>query len=171
MDPVTLLTTDLLLRTLSSKDLEELARMWNYPKGVTLEEARTVLQGVEENRMQNRPKAIHHLCLAVFEKRDPGKIIGWCGLDGVTAPGQTVLFYLLDEAYRNLGYATQCARELLRYAFEDMDCDRIQSGCAKDNTASKRVMEKAGMRLESRTRHGGWNFTMDRETFLSKESS
>ena len=162
-------TADLLLRTLTLEDLEELARMWNYPEGVPLEEARTVLQDMEHNREKNRPNAIFHLCLAIVEKQAPKRIIGWCGLDGIAAPGQTVLFYIVEEGCRGRGYATQCAKELLRYAFEDMACERIAGGCAKDNLASKRVMEKAGMRLQSRTKHGGWNYTMDRATFLGLE--
>ena len=145
--------------------------MWNAPNGVTREEAQTVLRGMEEDRKQNRPNAIHHLCLGIFEKRQPKKLIGWCGLDGRTTPGQTVLFYLLEEGSRDRGFATQCAKELLRYAFEDMNCDRVESGCAKDNLASLRVMEKAGMRLTSRTKHGGWVFTMDKEAFQGLEQS
>ena len=72
------------------------------------------------------------------------------------------------EKYRNKGYATQCVVELLRYAFEDMGYESIQSGCAKDNMASYRVMEKAGMRLISRTKHGGYNFEMSKDDFMSK---
>ena len=114
-----MLTENLILRTLSVDDLDEVARMWNYPASVTSEEAAEILKGMQENLKKNQPGAIYHFCLGVFEKNDPQHIIGWCGLDGTAAPGQTVLFYIIDEKYRNKGYATQCAVELLRYAFED----------------------------------------------------
>ena len=162
-----LLTRDLILRSLTSDDLDEIVRMWNYPAGVTPEEAAGVLKGMQYNLKKNKSGAIYHLCLGVFEKSDPKRVIGWCGLDGIVAPGQTVLFYVMDEKYRCKGYATQCAKELLRYAFEDMDCSSVESACAKDNMASYRVMEKAGMRLISRTKHGGYNFTMAKEDFKS----
>ena len=162
------MTEDLLLRTLTSDDLEEIARMWDYPAGVSREEAAEVLKGMQGNQKKNKPGAIYHLCLGVSEKNDPKHIIGWCGLDGTAAHGQTVLFYIIDEKYRNKGYATQCVVELLRYAFEDMGYESIQSGCAKDNMASYRVMEKAGMRLISRTKHGGYNFEISKEDFINK---
>ena len=163
-----LLTKDLILRTLTPDDLDEIARMWNYPAGVTVEEAAEILKGMQDNHKKNKPGAIYHLCLGVSEKNNPKRIVGWCGLDGTAAPGQTVLFYIIDEKYRNKGYATQCAVELLRYAFEDMGYESIQSGCAEDNKASYRVMEKAGMRLISRTKHGGYNFEMSKDDFMSK---
>ena len=157
-----LLTKDLRLRTPTSDDLDEIVRMWNYPAGVTYEEASEILKGMQDNLKKNKPGAIYHLCLGVYEKSKTDRIIGWCGLDGIAAPGQTVLFYIIDEKYRKRGYATQCAIALLRYAFEDMDYDRIQSGCAADNMASYRVMKKAGMRLISRTKHGGYGFAIDK---------
>ena len=163
-----LLTKNLNLRTLTPDDLNEIARMWNYPAGVSREEAAEILKGMQDNHKKNKPGAIYHLCLGVFEKSDSKRIIGWCGLDGTAAPGKTVLFYIIDEKYRGKGYATQCAVELLRYAFEDMGYESIQSGCAKDNMSSYRVMEKAGMRLISRTKHGGYNFEMSKDDFMSK---
>ena len=47
-----------------------------------------------------------------------------------------------------------------------MDCDVIHSGCAEDNIASFRVMEKAGMTQTARDDAGGWLFEIDRKTFL-----
>ncbi|MBO4863197.1 MAG: GNAT family N-acetyltransferase [Eubacterium sp.] len=166
-----LLTKNLILRILIADDLDEIARMWNYPVGVTNEEAAEILKGMQDNLKKNKSGAIYHLCLGVFEKNDPKHIIGWCGLDGTAAPGQTVMFYIIDEKFRNKGYATQCAVELLRYAFEDMGYESIHSGCARDNIASYRVMEKAGMRLISRTKHGGYNFEISKDVFLTDVES
>ena len=55
------------------------------------------------------------------------------------------IFILLDEAYRNRGYGTQCVRELLRIAAEDYALSGVHGGCAKENIASARAMEKGGM--------------------------
>ena len=52
-------------------------------------------------------------------------MIGWCGLDGEAEIGKTVLFYMIDEKYRNQGYATQCAMELINYVFDEMEYDII----------------------------------------------
>ena len=78
---------------------------------------------MEDIHSKNLKKSICHLCLGVFQKQEPNIIIGWCGLDGEAEIGKTVLFYMIDEKYRNRGYATQCAMELINYAFEKMEYD------------------------------------------------
>ena len=123
------------------------------------------MENMEKNRMNNQPKAIKHLCFGVFRKQAPEQIIGWCGLDGKAEQGKTVLFYMIDENYRNHGYATQCAKELLRYAFQDMDYDAIYGGCAKDNAESYRVMQKSGMVQTSLYENGDYIFSMDKTSF------
>lgn len=165
MYQIELLTNDLILRTVTSVDIEEVARMWMYPNETTIGEAYKALENMENNRKNNQPKAINHLCLGVFRKQAPKQIIGWCGLDGKAEPGKTVLFYMIDEKYRNHGYATQCARELLRYSFEDMGYDIIYGGCAKDNIASYRVMQKARMIQTSLYENGNYIFSMDKNHF------
>ncbi len=164
-------TKDLILRTVTERDLREIARMWAYPKQISPEEARTALEKMENAHRKNRPMAIVHLCLAVFRREDPRRIIGWCGLDGKAEAGKTVLFYVIDEAYRRRGYATQCAEALLRYAFEEMSYDRIFGGCAKDNYGSRRVMEKVGMKQDGCTENGDPTFSIDQTTFSHKKAS
>ena len=94
-------------------------------------------------------------------------IIGWCGLDGEAEIGKTVLFYMIDEKYRNRGYATQCAMELINYAFEKIEYDIIYGGCAKSNVESYKVMKKTGMVQNSFYENGDYIFAIDRETFLN----
>ena len=160
-----LLTNDLILRTVTEKDIKEIARMWMYPEATTLENAYLALDKMQENHLRNLPKKVYHLCLGVFRKIEPDTIVGWCGLDGNAEPGKTVLFYAIDEKYRNRGYATQCAVELIRYAFERMDYDIIYGGCAKDNRESYRVMQKAGMSQSALYENGDYIFSMDRRMY------
>lgn len=165
-----LVTKSLILRSVTELDINEIARMWKYPEKTTIEDAHDALAYMELNHSQNRPKAIYHLCLGIFRKEEPLKIIGWCGLDGKISPGKTVLFYMIAEEFRCNGYATQCAKELLQYAFEDMDYDIVYSSCAKDNLSSYRVMEKAGMCQNIIHENGGFGFFMDREIFLTQDA-
>ena len=158
-------TNDLVLRTLTENDIDEIARMWKYPAKSTLEDAYKALEYMEQTHSLNRVKAICHLCLGVFKKGELTKLIGWCGLDGEIAKGKTVLFYIIAEEFRCRGYATQCAIELLRYAFEDMEYDIIYSSCAKENRSSYRVMEKAGMSRYTIHKDGGFGFFMDKEMY------
>ena len=71
--------------------------------------------------------------------------MGWCGLDGRRNHAEPEIFILLDEEYRNKGYGTECVRELLRIAAADYKLSGVHGGCAKENVASARAMEKGGM--------------------------
>lgn len=154
------LTKDLLLRTVTKNDIKEIARMWEYPQETTMDRAYEALEYMETTHRNNRKKSICHLCLAVFWKEEPNRIIGWCGLDGEAEIGKTVLFYMIDEKYRNRGYATQCAVALLHYAFEEMAYDVIYGGCARSNAGSYRVMQKAGMVQDFFYENGDYGFSI-----------
>lgn len=141
--------------------------MWEYPQETTIDKAYKALRYMETTHKKNRQKAICHLCLGVFQKEEPNVIIGWCGLDGEAEKGKTVLFYIIDEKYRNRGYATQCTIELLRYAFEDMEYDIIYGGCSRSNLESYRVMQKAGMIQNDFYENGDYIFSIDKARFLN----
>ena len=142
-----LYTDNLRLKTVTDKDIQEVARMWNFEKGsISLSEAQKAIENMQGNHAQNRKGFIHHLCFAVYEK-DKDSIIGWCGLDGKCSSGKVAIFYLIDKEYRNKGYATQCADKMLEYAFETAEIDSVYGGCYKDNIASYRVQVKAKMIL------------------------
>jgi len=166
-----LYTDDLALRTVTDKDLDEVARMWNVEQGsISLPEAKKAIRSMQKNHRRNRPGRIHHLCFAVYEK-DKARIIGWCGLDGKCSPGKTVIFYLIDEAYRGRGYATQCAKELLKHAFETVGLESVHGGCFKENIASYKVQIKAGMVQNAFEENGDPLFYIDKKIYTSLKSA
>lgn len=163
-----LTTEDLILRTAEPEDGEEAARLWDMEQGpIPRREAEKVLERMEENHQKNRPGQIYHLCLAVAEREDPKTFIGWCGLDG-TSGDQMHLFYSIVPERRGRGFATQAARALLDYAFQRAGVPFVNGGCCRDNRASYRVMEKAGMARAGEDETGGPLFYLDRETYLAQ---
>jgi ribosomal-protein-alanine N-acetyltransferase len=80
-----------------------------------------------------------------------GKVIGSIGLhidrkrnnDNVRMLG-----YVLSEDYWGKGLMTEAAREVIRYAFEDMGLDLISVYHYPSNIRSKRVIEKCGFQYE-----------------------
>ena len=139
-------TQQIILRLIDGDDLAEVARTWpSEHRPISEEEAKGVIARIRENDAKNTVGWIHHLVLAVCGKEDPRKIMGWCGLDGRRSHTEPEIFILLDEEYRNQGYGTQCVKELLRMAAEDYSLQSVHGGCAKDNMASARAMEKGGM--------------------------
>lgn len=80
---------------------------------------------------------------AVIEK-DGGRLIGCAGLR--SHEGGAELVYLLDKDYWGEGRATEAARACLRYGFGVRGFDLIVGFTRPANAASRRVMEKVGMR-------------------------
>lgn len=139
-------TEDLLLRTVTKYDIAEVARMYEYPNAISLEQAEEAIDTMINNYSQNKVGNIKHLCLAVCLKEIPTVIIGWCGLDGEVVKDKVVIFYIMDEQYRNKGYATQAAKAILQYAFEQAQLESVYGGCDKNNISSFKIMSSIGMK-------------------------
>ena len=56
--------------------------------------------------------------------------------------------YWIDERHAGHGYTPEAVVAVIRYAFEELDLHRIQISIVPRNTASRRVVEKIGVRAE-----------------------
>ena len=65
---------------------------------------------------------------------------------------QAELGWTLDPAHGGRGLATEAVSEVVRIAFLDLGLRRVTAHCFADNTASWRLMERVGMRCETRAR-------------------
>lgn len=57
-------------------------------------------------------------------------------------------YYKFYPKFWGNGYATECAKSLIKFGFEKHSLHRIEAGVATENKASVRVLEKAGMTCE-----------------------
>ena len=73
---------------------------------------------------------------------------------------------MLHRQYWGKGYATEAARRMLRFGFEDLKLHRIWASVAPDNTASVHVLEKIGMRREALHLKADWLKDCWRDTFI-----
>ena len=82
---------------------------------------------------------------------DDGQLVGTIGLmmkgDDIAEIG-----YWIGVPFWNRGYASEAARQILRYGFEECNLHRIFAGCYARNPASGRVLEKIGMTFEGTLR-------------------
>ena len=79
--------------------------------------------------------------------------VGTCGIVGVNAEhARAELGYALSRDYWGRGIMVEAVRAMIRFGFERMDLNRIEARCIIENTASARVMEKAGMAYEGTLR-------------------
>jgi [ribosomal protein S5]-alanine N-acetyltransferase len=82
-----------------------------------------------------------------------GRLVGTCGFVGWSREhARAELGYVLNRSYRGRGLAPEAVRAMIAFGFEEMDLNRVEARCVAENTASARVMEKAGMTYEGTLR-------------------
>lgn len=98
---------------------------------------------------------------AVIE-RASGEFLGWFHFRPRpdAAPGEVELGYRLRKSAWGQGYATEGSRALIAKGFTELGVQRVVAGAMAVNVASRRVMEKAGLRLV-RTFRQPWPYPID----------
>jgi RimJ/RimL family protein N-acetyltransferase len=94
-----------------------------------------------------------------------GRVVAMGFLDVVDGAGQPghptgtegVIGYVVEPAAAGLEVGTATARALLRAAFEGLGLRRVTAAANLDNTASVRVLERAGMRRERHCVQALWH--------------
>ncbi len=85
----------------------------------------------------------------IVHKAD-GVAIGGMGFHGgPDVTGAVEIGYDVVPAYRNCGYATEMAQQLITWAFAQPGIMIVKAGCFYNNIGSVRVLEKVGMRRVS----------------------
>jgi len=86
--------------------------------------------------------------------KESGKLIGTCGLHGVSAINRTVTYGLMigDVDAWGKGYDTDATRWAVRYGFNQLNLNRINLHVLANNLAAIRVYEKAGFVREGTSR-------------------
>ena len=116
---------------------------------------------------QERPRRRFQLAITLPQDGAAGPLIGNCGLRrkppandpaagiaGDIAEGDLAadIGYELAPDYWGQGYATEAARAMVNFGFQELGLQRLESWCIADNTASARVLERLGFRQEGRLR-------------------
>jgi ribosomal-protein-alanine N-acetyltransferase len=148
--PTTLTTGRLLLRHWRDDDRAPFAAMNADPR--VMEHFLAPLSRLESDALIDEFEARFDprgFGLWALERRDDGTFIGFTGLAAVPweahfTPAIEVGWRLAPDAWAH-GYATEAAREAVRFGFEDAELDEIVSFTVPANVRSRAVMERLGM--------------------------
>ena len=103
-----------------------------------------------------RHEELHGFSLWAVDELAGDPLVGVAGLAWVEGHGPDVeAAYLLRRDHWGRGYATEALRAVLEAGHEKLGLDRIIALSYPENAASLRVMAKAGMRNDGRTRAYG----------------
>ncbi|WAP52647.1 GNAT family protein [Arthrobacter sp. ATA002] len=155
--PTPILHTErLLLRPFADADADDLfalqsnaevLRYWDSPPWTERAQAARFLDGCQ--RMADEETGAR---VALARKSD-GEFLGWCTFNGWNPDFRSAsLGYCLAQSAWGSGYATEAARVLLDWAFDNLNLNRVQSETDTRNMASARVLEKLGFVREGTLR-------------------
>ena len=85
------------------------------------------------------------------EEKESGRLVGRVGFTDAQGWPGFELGWTLAPDVRGRGYATEAARFLLGYAFEQLERPHVISLIHPDNAPSRRVAERLGERIEGET--------------------
>jgi RimJ/RimL family protein N-acetyltransferase len=80
------------------------------------------------------------------------KLIGCIGLGIQPENNVGEMGYWLGKPYWGQGYTTEAARRMITFSFDELLLNKVFAQCFVHNTASARVMQKAGMTYEGTLR-------------------
>jgi len=152
MDTMFIETNRLILRPFSEADIPEIVRLLgdpaiaattlNVPYPYSEEDARNWLAFQENER-----KAGAGYTFAIA-RRDDNQLIGAIDIRPNARHKKAEMGYWIGKPYWGRGYATEAARAIIRFGFEELGLNRIYATHFTENPASGRVMQKAGMQYE-----------------------
>jgi RimJ/RimL family protein N-acetyltransferase len=143
-------TPRLLLRRWRPEDVDTLAR-WHVDSELmrhmgkssfTREEMEADLSRFERHWAQ------HGFGLWAADEKASGELIGRVGLAYHRVwPNDPEVGWLIDRPWQGRGLATEAGAACIEYAFSELGFERVVSICTAENAASRRVMEKLGLRF------------------------
>jgi RimJ/RimL family protein N-acetyltransferase len=145
-------TQRLILRPLCEADIPEVVRLLTHPAI-----AKTTLNipyPYDEEKARNwlsfqrqRWESGAEHTFAIVHKED-AQLLGAISIRPNTRHEKAEIGYWIGKPYWGLGYATEAARAIIRYAFETLGMNRVYALHFSENPASGQVMQKAGMQFE-----------------------
>ncbi|MBE5816019.1 MAG: GNAT family N-acetyltransferase [Clostridiales bacterium] len=91
-----------------------------------------------------------------FALKNTGKVIG-SGSIRQDPDGRYIIGYNFNKQYWGRGYATEAAKGLIRWGYEQLGARRFSACHATANTASGNVLRKCGFRFERYGEYGRYD--------------
>lgn len=147
---VKLETYRLMIRDNTPEDIGGYHRLFScedsmtYLPGMLTQTTDESLENLNESISESKKRIRRRFFFAIVDRKSD-KYIGQVGFTKLSESLGGLGYFILPE-YRKNGFATEAARRVIRYAFEDLGMTAIHCGCHTDNKASEKVMINLGMK-------------------------
>jgi ribosomal-protein-alanine N-acetyltransferase len=153
MDSIVLTTERLVLRLFTMNDIEDLFAITNEADIFRYFPTKTpwTVEKTERSIFHQTQhwKKFGYGQMAVM-LADSSQLMGWCGLEFLPETNETEVGYLLSKAFWGKGYATEAAKESVKFGVENVGLKEIVGLTDPDNIASQKVLQKCGMTFTRR---------------------
>jgi RimJ/RimL family protein N-acetyltransferase len=149
---VELHTQRLILRELRSDDYDAVRE---YESSPAIQRYEKPVPSAEETRAyvqqaiawaQETPRTHYRMAMTI---RPDDRVVGRLSLmENFSETREWEIGWTVHERYWGLGYASEAALRMLEFAFCELNVHRVVAFCNAENAASRRVMEKIGMRQD-----------------------
>jgi RimJ/RimL family protein N-acetyltransferase len=145
--PLPLRTERLRLRRPTLDDLEAWHAVYVDAEEVWYGASRS---SIDENREKLVRQIAHHeeygFGFCAVELLDSGELIGAAGLQHLDGGPEVEVGYRFLKEHWGRGYATESALSSLAFGFDELGLERIVAVALESNIASRRVLEKCGLK-------------------------
>jgi len=111
---------------------------------------------------QMKHAAQNGFCFWKLQRKPDGRLIGLCGLQALPlgCRYEVEIGWWLTPRYWGRGLATEAASAALNAALKNLSVERIVAIAMPENHASRRIMQKIGMRYERIAQHKGFQVVL-----------
>lgn len=141
-------TARLELRPIEDEDVAALVRHWGDAQVRRyLWDDKPVTYDIVSDIVTTSNRDFKRAGYGIWAVRKQGEeaLIGMCGLRDVQATHWTEILYSLRPRFWGQGFATEAARGVLHYAFEQLGLERVYASFDDVNLASAGVLRRLGM--------------------------
>jgi len=96
----------------------------------------------------------------VLKKKN--KVIGQFGLEINSKHLKASISFIFNNKYWNKGYAIECAKYMIDYAFNVIKLNRIEADSVKENKLSLKIFKKLNMNFEGEFKEASYNKRLDK---------
>jgi RimJ/RimL family protein N-acetyltransferase len=148
-------TARLKLRPPSSDDVSTIHSLWSDPevtRFIPIIMFRTPDEIVEFVRLSRERWKERGFGIFVVVDKESDKMIGYCGLQYLDSTTEIEIYYGFFKENWNKGVATEAAKAVLRFGFEELKAPNIAAITLPENRASQTVLQKLGLQKTGENR-------------------